>query len=114
MLSLFSLASSLQRWYYKVEMKKLLLLSILMSGCATVQVPVAVIQQKPPGADKLANALAISQIQANQMNEYISGIYGPNSMSQVLLNYQNANRELSRVVQTPWNGSFELRNFWLP
>jgi hypothetical protein len=95
-------------------MKKLLLLLILMTGCTTIPVPVAVIQQKPPGADNLVIALAKSQIQASQMNQYISGIYGPNSMSQVLLNYQNANRELSRVVQNPWNGSFEPRNFWLP
>jgi len=94
-------------------MKKLLLLSILMTGCTTIPVPVAVIQQKPPGADNLVIALAKSQIQASQMNQYISGIYGPNSMSQVLLNYQNANRQLSSVVQNPWNGFFELRNSWL-
>jgi outer membrane lipoprotein-sorting protein len=92
----------------------LLLLSIFLSGCATVPVPVAVIQQKPPGTDNLARTLAASQIQASQMNQYISGIYGPNSMSQVLLNYQNANRQLSSVVQNPWNGFFELRNLWLP
>lgn len=91
-------------------MKKLLLLSIFMTGCATMPVPVAVVQQRPPGADNLAKTLAASQIAASQMNQYISGIYGPNSMSQVLLNYQHANRQLSSVAQNPWNAFFELRN----
>ena len=94
-------------------MKKLLLFSILLTSCATVPVPVAVIQQKPPNADMLANALANSQIQASQMNQYISGIYGPNSMSQALLDYQNANRELSAIAQNPWNGFFVMRNAWV-
>ncbi len=94
-------------------MKKLLLLSILFTGCTTVPVPVAVIQQKPPNADALARALANSQIQASQMNQYISGIYGPNDMSQALLDYQNANRELNAIAQNPWNGFFIMRNGWV-
>jgi hypothetical protein len=94
-------------------MKKILLLSILLSGCAAVPVPVAVIQQKPPNADALSRALANSQIQASQMNQYISGVYGPNSISQVLLDYQNANRELSAIAQNPWNGFFIARNAWV-
>jgi hypothetical protein len=93
-------------------MKKYLLL-LLLSGCTTVPVPVAVIQQKPPNADMLSSALANSQIQASQMNQYISGVYGPNSMSQALLDYQNANRELSAIAQNPWNGFFVMRNGWV-
>jgi hypothetical protein len=93
-------------------MKKYLLV-LLLSGCVSVPTPVAVIQQKPPGADALTRALANSQIQASQMNQYISGIYGPNSMSQALLNYQNANRELSAIAQNPWNGFFIIRNGWV-
>lgn len=90
------------------------LLVLLLSGCATVPVPVAVIEQKPPGADALVQTLASSQIRASQMNQYISGVYGPNnSMSQALLDYQNANRELSAIAQNPWNGFFVMRNAWV-
>lgn len=92
--------------------RTVLLISILLAGCVTVPEPVAVIQ-KPPNADALVNALANSQIQASQMNQYISGIYGPNSMSQALLDYQNANRELMAVAQNPWNGFFAIRNGWV-
>lgn len=93
-------------------MKKYLL-ALLLSGCVAVPTPVAVIQQKPPNADVMAQALANSQIQASQMNQYISGIYGPNDMSQALLDYQNANRELSAIAQNPWNGFFIMRNAWV-
>lgn len=92
-----------------------LLTVILLTGCTVVQEPVAVIQQRPPNADALARTLAASQIQASQLNQYICGIYGQtNSMSQALLNYQNANRELSAIAQNPWNGFFILRNAWTP
>ena len=89
-----------------------LILILLLSGCVSVPDPIAVVP-KPPNADALTRALANSQIQASKMNQYISGIYGPSDMSQALLDYQNANRELSAIAQNPWNGFFIMRNAWV-
>ena len=93
-------------------MKKLLLL-LLLPGCTTAYQPIAIIP-KPIEAGKLSQTLSQSQIQASQLNQYVSGLYGPNTVSQTLLDYQNANRNLRTVLQNPWDGIFILRNLWLP
>jgi len=86
---------------------------IFLTSCTTVYEPVAVIQ-KPIQADALTQALSQSQIQASQLNQQLSGICGPNNVSGVILDYQNANRNLNAILQNPWNGFFPLRNLWLP
>lgn len=90
-----------------------IIICLLGVGCSSIS-EVAVVQQRPPNTKALMSALANSQIQASQMNQYISGIYGSNnSMSQILLDYQNINRELNAIAQNPWNGFFIIRNAWV-
>lgn len=58
--------------------------------------------------DQIQIDLAERQIQAAQMNEYVSGVYGPgNPYSRALLNYQNRNREINAGIQNPWNNFFQ-------
>lgn len=60
--------------------------------------------------DRIQEDLAERQIQAAQMNEYVSGVYGPgNPYSAALLDYQNQNREVNALMQNPWNGFFKQR-----
>lgn len=58
-------------------------------------------------------SLAQSQIQASQMNQLVSGVFGPNQVSGALLTYQNYNRQVNAVSQNPWLGFFMLRNNWV-
>jgi len=83
-------------------MKKLLLLSMLLTGCTVVQETPIMTPVNPTYAEPLRAALNESQIQASQLNQLMQGIYGSNNVSQALLNYQNANRQLSYFLSTPF------------
>ena len=57
--------------------------------------------------DRIQEDLAQRQIEAAQMNEMMSGVYGPgNPYSAALLDYQNRNREVNAMLQNPWNSFF--------
>lgn len=77
-------------------MKKLLLLSILMTGCSTFSIP-----------------LAETQIMADKTNQLVSGIAGPNQVSAGLLEFQNYNRNVNASLQNPWLAFFEIRDSWV-
>ena len=83
-------------------MKYLLLLTVLMTGCAVTYEQPIMTPVNPTYAEPLRASLAESQIQASQLNQLMQGIYGPNNVSQVLLNYQNANRQLSYFLSSPF------------
>lgn len=94
-------------------MKKLLALTILLSGCTTYQDND---QYLPPIQTRrpiFQQSLAQSQIQASQLNQLVSGLFGPNKVSGGLLAFQNYNRNANAIVQNPWNGFFMLRNAWV-
>jgi hypothetical protein len=77
-------------------MKKFILLAILTSGCSTFSIP-----------------LAQTQIAADQTNQLVSGIAGPNQVSAGLLEFQNYNRNLNASMQNPWLAFFEVRDLWV-
>jgi hypothetical protein len=91
-------------------MKKYILV-LLLGGCTTY---VDNDQYLPPIGANFQQNLAQQQIQASQLNQLVSGIVGPNSVSSSLLQFQNYNREINAVSQNPWLGFFQLRNLWLP
>lgn len=104
-------------------MKKLLLLLILLSGCTTypeyvgidypVQSPYYTPTQPPLinyNTLPLRTALAESQRKAGELQQFANLTSNRNDMSQALLNYQNANRNLNAILQNPWNGFYLLRN----
>lgn len=93
-----------------MKKKILFLLFLGCSGCATY---VDNDQYLPPIQSNLQQPLAESQIQASQINQLLSGLIGPNQVSNGLLEYQNYNREINAVSQNPWLGFFQLRNLWL-
>jgi len=83
-------------------MKKLLLLSVLMTGCAVTYEQPIITPVNPTYAEPLRTALSQSQTQASQLNQFMQGLYGPNNVSQALLNYQNANRQLQYFLSSPF------------
>lgn len=95
-------------------MKKLLLLSILLSGCAQYcGVPPAPVFVNVPGYDTqaLQQSLARSQILASQYNSFLQGVVGPNNVSAELLRYQNVNRNLEALIANPWNALPSVQNY---
>lgn len=96
-------------------MKKLLVLSILLSGCATYYDNDQYLPplHTPVTQPTFPQSLAQSQIQASQMNQLVSGLFGPNQVSGGLLAFQNYNRNANAIAQNPWNGFFMLRNAWV-
>lgn len=59
--------------------------------------------------DLIQQELNQRQIDAAQMNEVVSGVYGRNRVSAALLDYQNDLRETNARIQNPWNGHFSRR-----
>lgn len=93
-------------------MKKMLIV-LLLTGCVAYQDNdqyLPPIQTRPP---LFQQTLAQSQIQASQMNQLVSGVFGSNEVSGGLLTYQNYNREVNAIAQNPWLGFFMLRNNWV-
>jgi len=63
--------------------------------------------------DQIQVDLAERQIQAAQMNEYVSRAYGPgNRYSKALLDYQNRNREINAGIQNQQHGFFKERIYY--
>lgn len=63
--------------------------------------------------DDVQIALNQAQIEAAQMNELMSGVYGPeNRYSAALLRRQNYLRETNANLQNPWNSFFQTRNYY--
>jgi hypothetical protein len=52
-------------------------------------------------------------ILADQVNQLVSGIAGPNNFSGGVLQAQNYYRDGMAVINNPWNGFFALRNLWV-
>lgn len=89
--------------------------SLFIASCVSVPVPYAVVDRPFTDAQvrQFQSSLAQSQIQASQLNQLVSGIYGPNNISAALLDYQRVNREINAITQNPWNGFFVMRNAWV-
>lgn len=115
--------------------------SIALTGCATqtpgiVQIgpyKVAPGQMAPqpvvemvddPGAFVYGRANDVTQsvvsqpindvfILADQANQLIGGIMGPNNVSGAILKGQNYYRTGLGVINNPWTGFFALRNLWV-
>jgi hypothetical protein len=84
-------------------MQKLITLFILLlNGCTVIQEQPIITPVDPNYARPLVTALADSQIQASQLNQLMQGVYGPNSVSEAINQYQNANRQLSYLIQSPF------------
>jgi len=88
----------------------LAIIIILLTGCAYSDGYLPPIRTTVPTVQQ---TIAESQIQTSQLNQLISGIFGPNNVSAGLLSYQNYNREVNAVSQNPWLGFFQLRNAWV-
>lgn len=59
----------------------------------------------------LQQALQNSQLEASRLQQFANLSSNRNELSQALINFQNANRNLNAVLQNPWNGFFLLRNY---
>lgn len=59
----------------------------------------------------LQMALQESQRQAGDLQQFANMASNRNGMSQALLDYQNANRNLNAILQNPWNGFYLLKNY---
>jgi len=103
-------------------MKKILLLSLFAVGCSTYPQYVGV--DYPTGSPNytptqpplinyntlpLQVALSDSQRQASALQQFANLTSNRNDMSQALLNYQNANRNLNAILQNPWNGFYLIK-----
>ena len=104
-------------------MKKYLL-ALLLTGCTTYPEYVGIDYptQSPnytPNQPPLINyntiplqmALQESQRQAADLQQFANTASNRNGMSQALINYQNANRNLNAILQNPWNGFYLLKNY---
>ena len=84
-------------------MQKLIIPFVLfLNACTVIQEQPIVTPVDPTYAQPLVTALADSQIQASQLNQLMQGIYGPNSVSEAINQYQTANRQLSYLLQSPF------------
>lgn len=88
----------------------LVIITLLLSSCAYNSNYLPPICTSVP---TFQQTIAGSQIQTSQLNQLISGLFGPNNVSAGLLSYQNYNREVNAVSQNPWLGFFQLRNAWV-
>ena len=104
-------------------MKKYLL-ALLLTGCTTYPEYVGIdyptgspnyTPTQPPlinyNTMPLQVALQESQYRASELQQFVSAASNRNGLSQALLNFQNANRNLNAILQNPWNGFFLLRNY---
>lgn len=96
-------------------MKKYLL-ALLLSGCTTYPEYCGInYPTQPPlinyNTMPLQVALQESQYRASELQQFVSAASNRNDLSQALLNFQNANRNLNAILQNPWNGFYMLRNY---
>lgn len=105
-------------------MRITLLLALLITGCVTspeycgidypTQSPNYTPTQPPLinyNTFSLQTALQESQRQASDLQQFANLASNRNGLSQALINYQNANRNLNAILQNPWNGFYLLKNY---
>lgn len=103
-------------------MKRYLVI-LLLSGCTTYPEYVGVdyptkcpiyTPTMPPLIDvntqPLQQALSESHYRAAEIQQFANAASNRNGLSQALLNFQTANRNLNAILQNPWNGFYMLRN----
>lgn len=106
----------------RIKKQILCLQLICLTGCTTypkyvgidypVQSPYYTPNQPPLinyNTLPLQQALQNSQREAAELQQFANTASNRNGMSQALLNYQNANRNLNAILQNPWNGFYLLR-----
>lgn len=121
--------------------KLLIVAAACSSGCATYQPgtyqvgpyqvqpgqmvpqPVAALANNPGQylgnqANSIAGAMVTQPVNdpfilANQLNQLISGVMGPNNVSGAILTGQNYYRDGLAIANNPWIGMAMLRNQWV-
>jgi hypothetical protein len=85
-----------------------------VTGCSTTQLPSlqSLVIPSLPIPTEVYTTAAWSQEQADMGNQILTGVIGPNNVSEGLLEFQNYNRDTSAVLQNPWIGISMLRNLW--
>lgn len=71
-------------------MKRLIVISLLLTGCASSDL----------------------FVQANQTQTLIQTFAGPNKVSGGIISGQNYYRDIDATINNPWNGFYQLRNLW--
>ena len=95
-------------------MKKLLLLSILFTGCA-YNGPEIISLNYPPfinyNTQPLQQSLRETDLEATKLEEFVQRSNNRTDLLQALRTSQQANRYLYRQLQNPWNGFYLLNNY---
>lgn len=95
-------------------MKKLLLLSILMSGCA-YNGPEIISLNYPPfinyNTQPLQESIRRSDAEAMKLEQFVRRSNNRTDLLQALVTSRQANRNLYQQLQNPWNGFYLLNNY---
>lgn len=92
-------------------MKYLLLLSVLMTGCV-VNGPEIIGLSYPPflnyNTQPLQQALRETDLESGKLKAFVSRSSYRQELLQALNQSEQANRQLYRLLQNPWNGFYLL------
>lgn len=95
-------------------MKKLLLFSILLSGCA-YNGPEIIALNYPPfinyNTQPLRQAIERTDNEAMKLEEFVRRSNNRQDLLQALRTSRQANRDLYKQLQNPWNGFYLLNNY---
>jgi len=95
-------------------MKKLLLFSILMSGCA-MNGPEIISLNYPPfinyNTQPLQEHLRRTDDESMKLEQFVQRSNNRQDLLQALRASQQANRYLYKQLQNPWNGFYLLNNY---
>jgi hypothetical protein len=95
-------------------MKKLLLLTILLTGCA-YNGPEIISLNYPPfinyNTQPLQQSLRETDLEATKLEEFVRRSNNRTDLLQALRASQQANRYLYRQLQNPWNGFYLLNGY---
>jgi hypothetical protein len=101
----------------KKKILSLQLILLTLPGCITLPDPEIIISETLSSATQplmvFTEPLAEAQIEADQLNQFISGVAGPNNISASLLQFQNYNRDVNSAIQNPWETILNYRDMWL-
>jgi hypothetical protein len=95
-------------------MKKLLLLSILFTGCA-YNGPEIISLNYPPfinyNTQPLQEYIRRSDAEAMKLEQFVRRSNNRTQLLQSLVNSRQSNRELYKQLQNPWNGFYLLNGY---
>ena len=95
-------------------MKKFLLLSILMTGCA-YNGPEIISLNYPPfinyNTQPLQESIRRSDAEAMKLEQFVRRSNNRTELLQTLVNSRRANQALYKQLQNPWNGFYLLNNY---